>query len=226
MRLKERGNAMFLVLIGVALFAALIFAIAGDRGDLQGTLGEEEARLVASEMIQYGDSLRLITAKMLRVGGVADTNTAGHGILFSAQSAHADYGVAGAQPTTEIFHASGGGASYQAPPAGACPAACAYEFTGQLNITGVETASKYELAMILSGVDSKVCQYINSIQQRGWSTIPAGALITLERFDGTNYGDTGGGNTLTLAAGFTGLRSFCYEMTSGANVFVHVLHGR
>lgn len=226
MRTKQEGNALFLVLIGVVLFAALVFAIASGRDGMRSSASKEQARLLASEMIQYGDALRLVTERMLRVGGVDDSNSAGNGILFSAPAANAAYGVPGAQPATEIFHASGGGLTYETVPAGACTAACAYEFTGQLNIAGVGTASKYELSMIVSGLDPVVCEYINITQQRGWAAVPAGALLTLTRFDGTSYGDMGGANPLTLAAGFSGLRSFCYEMPSGTNVFVHVLRAR
>lgn len=227
----ERGNALFLILIGIALFAGLLFAISQGRNDQRTMLTGEEGRLKASEMLQYGNSLRVVVDKMISLQNVEETNTGGRGILFSASGADAAYGVPETQPRTELFSASGGGAVYARVPDGACSSACAYEFTGQFNILGVGSASKYELAMVVLDVDPVICKQINKIQNTGWSSIPTEDEVTLTRFSGTNYGDTGGGNSVSLTGAgniMSGLRSFCYQESagSGRNVFVHVLRAR
>lgn len=224
---RESGNALFLVLIGVVLFAALIFAVASSQTGVRSTMTQEQSRLLASEMIQYGDSIRLVIDRMMRINGVDELNSNSNGILFSANGAHANYGVPGAQPATEIFHASGGGLTYHTPPEGACTAACAYEFLGQIRVNGVGTATRYELAMIVPDIAPEVCQQLNELQQNGWSSVPlSGITFTPDRFDGTNYGDTGATDPATFAGVFVGKRSFCHETPSGRMMFVHILHAR
>lgn len=57
MRRSERGNILFMILIAVALFAALSYAVtSSSRGGSKG-IGEERARLLASRIVQYGTSI-------------------------------------------------------------------------------------------------------------------------------------------------------------------------
>lgn len=227
---SSSGNALIIILVGVALFAALLFAMTQNRTTFIKQIATEEARLNAGEMIQYGDSLRLIIDKMMTVNNVLESNSSGNGILFSADEAHAAYGAPGDQPTTELFNKNGGGAPYKTPPQDACASGCSYEFTGQIRVTDVNTA-KYELSMVVAGLTQEACELINAIQKNGWSSVPTGGALTLLRFDGTNYGDTGGGNAFSLTGAgneFVGLKSFCYQESGGGQryIFVHVLHGR
>lgn len=227
-RNPARGNALFLVLLGVVLFAALSFAvIKGWSGGGKATTGEQ-SRLTAAELIQYGNGLRIIADRLMLMNGVSDTNASGNGILFSATGANAAYGAAGAQPATEIFHASGGGAIYQAPPADACLSACAYEFTGQYTVTGVGSNARPELAMIVIDIPQDVCQKANAILGHGWATVPTGGALTLVRFSGSNYG---GGSAVTLTGGgneFVGKRAFCYRESTGGEryIYLQTIRGR
>ncbi len=222
----QTGNAMFIILIAVAAFAALSFAIASSRNDYSKNLTEENARLLAGELIQYGDGLRVVTDKMIGVRDVDDINTGGNGILFAASNANAIYGTPGDQPKTELFNASGGGASYATPPDSACESACAYEFSGQFTISDVGT-SEAELAMVVIDVDATVCKQINKTQNTGWASIPTEDAVTLNRFAGTNYGASAA-NPIAIGGAMAGLQSFCYQESSGAEryIFLHVLRAR
>lgn len=219
-----------MILIAVALFAALGFAVTQNSSSLSGAADKEEARIAAQEMIQFGNGLRSVIDQMLLLDGVSEVNSGSNGLLFQASGAHADYGVVGAQPKTEIFHPSGGKMTYQIPPRDAC-SSCAFEFTGQITITGVKSNSKAELAMVVPGISREVCEKINHIQENNWSTTPTEDALTLLRFDGVNYSDLGGGNAITLTGGaneFVGKRGFCYQESAGGAryIFVQVLRAR
>lgn len=214
-----RGNMLFIILLCVVLFAALMFAITQNWRTSSTVSTKEQTRLIAGEIVSYGNGLRPVIETMTRLRGVRDTN-----IWFAATGANATYGVVGAQATAEVFNVSGGRAAYQTPPSGACLSVCAYEFTGQYNVTGTGSGSKL-LTMAVIDVSPVVCQALNDLLGLGWSTIPTGdALTTLARFDGSTYGAptsitmTGGGNQ------FVGKQAFCYQESSGAQRYIY-LHG-
>ncbi len=76
---------LFIILIAVALFAALAYVMVSEGKGSQSMLTTEQARLAATDIIQYGDSLRPIIDRMMLLNGVLDTDTpAGSGILFQA----------------------------------------------------------------------------------------------------------------------------------------------
>jgi hypothetical protein len=212
---------MFVVLIAVALFAALSYAMMRGTQGSQNMLTSEEANIIASEIVQYGDSLRPIIDKMLLLNGVLDTDSpAGSGILFDAPGS-------GVSPLTrELFDPTGGNAPYTPPPPQACLSTCAYTFTGQILVTGVGSGTNYDLSMILASVPLQVCQMINVVLGLGTpaSTPPTDAALATIPFNGTNYGTSG----ITLAgAGITGNHAFCYQEASGGPyIYVNVIRSR
>ncbi len=228
---SERGNVLVIILIGIVLFVGLIFAISKNWAGISSMSTQEQARLSAVELLQYGNGLRPIVDRMLLLGGVSDTNTSGNGILFSASGANAAYGAVGAQPTTEIFNSSGGNAVYMTPSPATCLSTCSYEFSGQYTVTGVGSDSKSELVMLVVDIPQNICEKANSLLSLGWAGVPAGGALTLTRFNGTNYGDLGGANPITLTGGaneFVGKRAFCYRESAGAQryIYLHVIRAR
>ncbi len=189
-----------------------------DNGGSRNALTQDEARVNATEMIQYGNSLRPLIDKMLLMGGVLDTDTpSGSGILFDPPGA----GVA--PLTRELFDAAGGNAPYMTPPPAACLSTCAYVFSGQYTMTGAESDSNPELALLLVNVSQPVCQMINVVLGLG-STIPTGSPLTVVTpFNGTNYGAA---TAVTLAANSS--RALCYQETGagGRYIYVNVIRAR
>jgi len=227
-RKSERGNILFIIFTAVMLFAALAWAITRNWGGGSTAASSEEARLMASEIVGYGNGLRPGIDRLLLLGGASDKNDTGKGILFSHASANAAYGTPGTQPKTEVFHSSGGKLTYQTPPAAACLSACSYEFSGQYNVPGVGLGSKSELVMLVVDITKAVCEKANIINSLSWASVPTEAALTLTRFDGVNYGDSGGANAITLSGTFSGLRGFCYRESSGGQryIYVHVIRAR
>jgi hypothetical protein len=226
---NARGNVLLIIMIAIVLFAALAFAITSNRNDMQHVATAEEAMLSATEMIQHGDSLRVIIDKMISVDGVEDTNANSNGLLFAHANANVAYGNVATQPTTQVFGVSGGGINYIAPPPLACGSPCgAYEFTGQITVQDVETTAP-DLAMVLTGIEINICEQVNQLQKTGLTSIPTEDPLTLTRFTGTY----GGAQAITLSGAgnvLAGKRSFCYKESGGGGsnryIFVHVLRGR
>ena len=205
-----------MVLIGIALFAALSYAITRNSKGSNYILNDGEARTVAEGIIQYGDSLRPIIDKMMLLNGISDTDSpAGSGILF-------DLPGAGTAPLTrELFDPTGGNAPYMVPPLQACLSTCAYVFSGQYTLTGVGSGSNPDLVMLLVNIPQNTCKAINVILGNG-TTIPTGAaLTTTTAFNGTNYGT----NPVSLT---TSYHSLCYQESTGAvrYIYVNVIRAR
>lgn len=100
-RKGERGNALFLILIAVALFAALSYAVT-QSGRGSGGVDRETALIAAAQITQYPASLRTTVTRMVITG--TDVTA----LDFTTTTTGQDY---------EVFDAAGGGASLQDPPA-------------------------------------------------------------------------------------------------------------
>lgn len=225
MRSSESGNVIFYLFVAVALLAALSFAVAQGSRSSGKSLTEDRARLAASEVISYGDTLNKATGQ-LRLRGISAES-----LRFSYPDAHADYGVFDTSPTAEIFNSQGGGIAYRAPPALALEnAAAVYEFTGanQVSLIGQDCAgaSCSDLLMVLSGVKLEVCQLINYLLGFATKTAtpPEESDTDLTRFAGTYT------NTETLSdeeAVLTGKSAGCYrDANASAYTYYQVLLAR
>ena len=226
----QQGNALLIVLIGVALFAALAFAISSSRTSVVGATTKEKARVIATEMIQYGDAVGSTVNKLLLVGGAKFTGSSDTSPSFYTTGVSTDYQTGG-PANFEVFSMSGGGLAHQDPPQGACLSSCAYDFTAGVYLKGIGDDGKDDLAMVVRDVDPQVCTMINEVQKNGWSSTPSGDQFPLEVFSGINFCDVGGcGEThyFTGDAAFDRKKSFCYQEAGGAQryVFVHVVRSR
>ena len=111
----ERGNALFLILIAVALFAALSYAIT-QSGRGGGTVDKEQALITAASICEYPATLRTAVTRML-ITGTPGYGTAGISTVSP-----------GTGETYEVFDATGGGASVNPPPTGVGSSITAWTF--------------------------------------------------------------------------------------------------
>jgi hypothetical protein len=101
--MSERGNALFLILIAVALFAALSYAIT-QSGRGGGNISAQTALIAAGQVTEAPADIRAAVSRMVLSGVAANT------ITFS-----------GADASTNVFGQSlGGGAVNVPPPNAAC----------------------------------------------------------------------------------------------------------
>ncbi|MCC7305528.1 MAG: hypothetical protein IT558_04620 [Alphaproteobacteria bacterium] len=112
-RKSQAGSALFLILIGVALFAALSYVVANMmRGGDPNSIADDKARLYADEILNYGRALRQAAQNLKISSGCADAN-----ISFE-DTALAGYTHAPAvADNCKVFHKDGGGITYLAPAA-------------------------------------------------------------------------------------------------------------
>ena len=111
----EKGNALFLILIAVALFAALSYAVTNSGRGGSG-IDKEQASLAASQITQYGASVETAVQRLKLINGCTNTDISFHydsdgdGTLETDGSD--DYYNSGSSTDCYVFDANGGGLSY------------------------------------------------------------------------------------------------------------------
>lgn len=104
----DTGNALFLILIAVALFAALSYAIT-QSGRGGGTINKEQAVISAAQITQFPASVRNVVTRMIITGTTADnldfdTSATGEGAVFAPDGGGGVY----LEPPANIGNAYGG----------------------------------------------------------------------------------------------------------------------
>lgn len=159
-RASERGNVLFLILIAVALFAALSYAVT-QSSRTGGGASDGETNLISSAQItQYPASVRTAIVRMI-IGGVDAAQ-------FNFDPP-ADFGVTcNAAPTACVFHPSGGGAtSVTAPPdIMASGTQGTWIFTSDFAIESIGTTASANTAndiiAFLPGIKQSICERLNT----------------------------------------------------------------
>lgn len=104
---EEKGNVLFLILIAVALFAALSYAVTQSTRSGGSSTEREQSILSSAAMTQYPTALRTAIIRMV-LGGIDVTQ-----LEFNPPS---DF-VSLTDPTQGVFNSTGGGALFQQAPA-------------------------------------------------------------------------------------------------------------
>jgi len=145
----ERGNALFLILIAVALFAALSYAVT-QSGRSGGGVDKEQGIILASQLTQYGSEIHNAVTRMLLTG--TDEN-------------NLDFGLGAGLPCTSgvdcVFATEGGGVTYQTPPSAIYN--FEYNFFGISNneaVSGIGTTAP-DILVKLRNITLPVCEAIN-----------------------------------------------------------------
>ena len=153
----ERGNALFYILIAIALIAALTFAIASS---LRGNAGisTERISIVSADIIATGNRVSEAVARM-RLREVAKSS-----ICFDAEDI-LDYGPPGHSDCTsgqgKVFNYEGGGLAWETPPEGSGQNQ-PWGYSGDVAIEELGTAEA-ELIAFLPFLNLEVCRKINSL---------------------------------------------------------------
>ena len=181
----QRGNVLFLILIAVALFAALSYAVTQSSRS-GGDASRETTILNAAQLTQYPTSVRTAVLRLV-IDGYQDTT-----LLYNKPASI----TSGSEPI-EIFATLGGGAIYQNAPSemmeqsGSNPTGQWYfnmDFEiDDLGRTGVAGVGGNELIAFLPGVTESVCSRIN--QEAG---IIASAAVSNPAITGDVYGGSNG----------------------------------
>lgn len=223
----ESGNVMFYILIAIALLAALSFAISqGSRGGADGLTGEHE-RLLASEILEYSDTVKK-SVQILRLRGIGFDQ-----LDFDAPALAGHNNAACTGDDCMIFNLSGGGAVYKQASADAMTTAGDWLFAANNEVDEVGTttgaADGADLLMILQPLKKAICININDrlgVPNNGaGGDPPDDAEIDLSTpFTGSPAYD----RTLGDEAGVTklgpGRHAACFrDVSSGSYTFYQVL---
>lgn len=158
-----RGNALFIILICVVLFAALSYAISqGFRGGNEAMSKSRQEALIV-DMISTAANYEKAVNKLINKGNsesrVSFTRASGDGYELSPVSA----------ATERVFSVSGGGANYIAPSKDALDTAMSGEpnfgdwvFTGHNAATGNGSNSEGDLIALLPYVRKEICVMMNT----------------------------------------------------------------
>lgn len=107
----QKGSALFLILIGVALFAALSYTVAQImRSGNPNMITEEKARLYADEILNYARALRQATQSTRISGGCSTTGISFENAVLAGY-AHSPV----VADRCKVFHEDGGAMNYMPP---------------------------------------------------------------------------------------------------------------
>ena len=225
-RHTEQGNALFYILIAVALLAALSYSVANSGRGNVAQLNEDRARLYANELIEYASNIGNAVAQ-LRLRGCTDTE-----ISFE-NNVVAGY-TNGTNTACQIFHPNGGGVVYTIPNEN-MTTGLEWGFSGSRYIDDVGSwsatpAERAELYMGIAGLPQEVCTAINNLVDvsNPSGTPPVGQNAG---FSAKFVGTYDGGNRIVnpADAGYdatVGKLAFCLEQADAQNAFVKVLIAR
>lgn len=208
---KENGNVLFLILIAVALFAALSYAVTqSTRGG--GDADTETKKLEISQALNYVSSIRTAIMRM-RINGVEDTD-----ICFDApQWGDASYSHAGCTDNeNRIFHTDGGGVSWVLPPSSLNDGS-PWLFNGLNVIRGSASDATADLAMLIPNITDSACKGFEEMTDFSGSRLVDGDSFNFQKFTGS-YG------FFAVLEG-AGNQDFCIEEAGNLH-FVSVLIAR
>lgn len=153
---SQGGNVLFYILIAIALIVALTFAVASsNRGSMQ-QVNEEKARILADDLLQYGNVMSNAVAQ-LRLRGCKDTEISfEHGGVQANSNAPAD-------KTCHVFDTAGGGVTFRLFPEMGSTATAFRTGTLGLAETGLNTEADLWMRIIFdNSANAKViCAMLN-----------------------------------------------------------------
>jgi len=225
----EEGNVLFLILIAVALFAALSYAVTQSSRTGGGDTGEN-ALIYSAQVTQYPASVRTSIIRMLVSGNVNASE------LYFTKPEEFAAGCA-ANVDRCVFHPSGGSATFSpAPPevvTGTTPQRWNFNSQNEINLVGTSvggdaaSATSADIIAFLPNVTEPVCRRINEQLGIG-DTIPGETGIVFDEpsdMDHNTAGIAAAGAGPTIGddvAAFDGQPYGCFSQ-GGVNVYYHVL---
>ena len=205
-RLGERGNVLFLILIAVALFAALSYAVTQSTRSSGGDAGKETNKISSAQLTQYPASVRTSIVRMIIGGQDVDT------LEFNAPE---DFTNCTESPPGSnrfprcVFHPTGGGATHVTAPGSLMtngnPGGWIFNGDNEIENVGTTTTAgvasgTVDLIAFLPGVSQGVCESIN--EELGISTTQGDIQEdSIEYLSSSNMTNPNGATTTSLAAG-------------------------
>lgn len=229
-RRKESGNVLFLILIAVALFAALSYAVTQSTRSGGGDAGGETNRINSAQLTQYPAGVRSSVVRMI-IGSVDVGN-----VSFNVPS---DFTNLGSNISWGVFHPQGGGATYARAPgdlmASGNTGPWHFNSKNQIELIGTTdsggpTEATADIIAFLPEISLSVCKKVN--EELGLPTtipIETGIDVTSDMLasGGTAPGIAAGGGTIGGDVDELDGQPFgCFQQGTGASakyIYYHVL---
>ncbi len=222
----ESGNAFFIVMIGVILFAALMFTFSRGARQGGGNLSEKQAGIFASDILNYTQRVERGLARVYSKG-FSENDISFENNISAANYANANCGAG--LNRCKVFLPAGGGATYKPLESSWSLSQTDWVFTGANGVFGLGqdcAASRCsELIMMIEDVPMSLCIAINEQVNltSGGAAPPTDANVNPAIFTSTfAYAATDdiGDEDVTL----NGVRTGCFlETGSGDYYFYHTL---
>ena len=160
-RPRERGNIFFMILIAVVLLGLLTATILRGSNSESSNIDDETLAIRISEVQRYASELERGVRYVLQ-NGKSESD-----LRFAHPRAPAGYGdlVADTDPSDQVFHKDGGGASYQLPPEGITNTAVSWEFYGGTAIPGAGS-DRADLVAVIPDVTPQFCTRVNAMNDQ------------------------------------------------------------
>ncbi len=230
---RQTGNALFLILIAVALFAALSYAVT-QSGRGGGSIDRELALLASSQTAEYGAQVGQAVVKLLLLGCAENeisfwNDSDGNG----TEDGSDDYfnSSSPADRTCHVFDPAGGGVTPQTPSTQINDGSDWF-FSGGVQVHDVGNtnfdAASQDLTMLLFNIDPEVCQSFNDGLGLGLSSVPIdGSNLTLSNFftgtfalDENINGIPGASSPSPCPGGLCGEREGCFREENAGERYV------
>lgn len=153
----QNGNALFLILIAVALFAALSYAVT-QSGRGSGTIDKESAALDAAALTNYSAQLQAAYLRMRTINGCTAQKISFEAAPYTDSNIYTEYpnSFAPSDKSCHFFHPNGGGVTPRT--ATQLKGSAGMTYTAASSISGVNTA---QFIMGLGGISYAECKAIN-----------------------------------------------------------------
>lgn len=209
---NEKGSVLLYILVAIALLAALSYVVTrGNRGSVK-MITDEQARLAANEIIEYGNTIANAVQK-LRLRGCSDTEIGFSNNIWSYENGTLIHAT-GHNPSTpgnecEVFKPEGGNVSAKTMPSNnnfAIAPTAVDKGNGIINSVDVINVGTTEddLVLFIYFVPKESCAAINSrLNTFSAGTLPADGWAGAGIFNGTYTGTAQIGDEETGIAGKT-----------------------
>ncbi len=237
---QQKGNALFLILIAVALFAALGYAIS-QSGRGSGSVSKEQASMDLAQLTQVAADMSQAITRLELGHGCADSqisfessNNSWSGKIDGSTYDYTNVGTP-ADGSCKLFDPNGGGltqpplipASLVVDPSGVCSGCLRPQdyLVSSAVVTGVGTSAS-DLIMWIGRLTKQQCIAVNNsfgVTNTGGSP----PVNTFNGNDGPFQGTYGTVDTVT-APELAGQYDFCFDWGGGVMgyLYVHVLLAR
>lgn len=217
--MNTRGNAFVYILIAIALFGALTFALSGSQETTSvGELNEGRATIAANEILAYAAAAQNSITSLDRMGTNAAT------IDFVLPSNNTDFNDP--PHINKLFHPEGGGLSYKLLPKDAAVAAVTGPeegyYIGRFNNTEWTPTTAQDVLFTAYGINRQVCEELN-YKITGSRTIPSVSDAAATFVDTEYHSGPNADLMISDCATCDEKPALCIDGSSGLYVFYSIL---